>query len=185
MNSKYSPENPAALLEKVRMAFVKTSFHSSFPRTLNSATALMEYAKEIGVADRLRHTSNIEARSAEDREIWNERGKAYFQKVYGGRALDLKRAIEEASPDHWSLVSYCYGHILSNTAYMDEIETQLAIIVALDVMSAGPQLSGHITGATLVGASNHQMHAARLLAYEVKMAVYQVEMERGPPRMGV
>lgn len=108
----------------------------------------------------------------------------FFNRVYGTKSEAAASAIRAANPDLWVFVEAGYGALVSDTTYMSEVDTELAVIVNLYVMGSESQaskyrlfysmtsalndyrlqLADHLKGAQNVGASVQQVDSALRIA---------------------
>jgi 4-carboxymuconolactone decarboxylase len=90
--------------------------------------------------------------AADDVALWEERGAATCQRVYGGQYERLRDNIRALHPDmeRWMVVEG-YGKVLGRPG-LDLATRELCIIALLAQQDAAPQLYSHLRGALNAGA---------------------------------
>jgi hypothetical protein len=71
---------------------------------------------------------------------WDNRGKDFFDQIYGDSTQQKEQAMNNANPDLWYLVKQFYGDYVSDPTYLDYKDTELEVIVTLIQMDALPQV---------------------------------------------
>jgi 4-carboxymuconolactone decarboxylase len=106
-----------------------------------------------------RLSGNRAPEAADDVALWEERGAATCQRVYGGQYERLRDNIRALHPDmeRWMLVEG-YGKVLGRPG-LDLATRELCIVALLAHQDAAPQLYSHLRGALNAGAGDATVEA--------------------------
>jgi len=114
--------------------------------------------RAFGVWRRISGGAGPEAPQIDD-EVWPERGRATFGRVYGAQAERLLENARALHPDlaRW-MVTEGYGKVLSREA-LPLPARELCIVALLVWQDAAPQLYSHLRGALNAGVPEAQVDA--------------------------
>lgn len=150
-------KDQCGMAAKMREALLKASVLAGLPKTINSLTAL----RSVTPSDCLPSPQ----RTAVDYE---ERGRAYFDRVYGKICGRVAQQLEHASPDLYSLTMHAiYGQVLSYSDILSPRETSFVVLAALIPQDVNPQLKGHLQGALNNGATVDEVNAVRQITLRI------------------
>ncbi|KAG2172438.1 hypothetical protein INT43_004980 [Umbelopsis isabellina] len=138
-------------------ALLKASFVIGMPKTINAMQKL------VSVVDN-ETKSTLPTTPRATPPDYQAHGEAMFKKVYDKVTDRVKHNIGQSSPDLLNVIlEDVYGKIMSNTELLGELETELVIITVLCPLKVPAQLKGHLYGAKNVGATDHQVAAAKAI----------------------
>lgn len=120
---------------------------AGFPAAIESLTALHSYWQERT------GTGVVDSAEAFDVEVFRHRGENLCQRIYGTAYPKMMQKLEAAAPDlrSWMIIEG-YGKTLAREG-LDTITRELCNVVILAAMDRPSQLTSHVRGAFLVGAS--------------------------------
>lgn len=157
---------PAATTDKVREGILKTAALSGLPRAINALTLLRDTTPAA-----LRATAGPHRRTPEnwgDYVAEQQRGRAYWDRVYTKISRRVSSQMASAYPDLWTYtLEHVYAPLLSFTDVLSAEETALVVVASLVPQDVNPQLKGHLRGAVNGGVPVATVRAARDLAVEL------------------
>lgn len=120
---------------------------AGFPAAIESLTALHTYWQERT------STRVVDSAEAFDVEAFRERGEDLCKRIYGSAYPKMMQKLESAASDlrSWMIIEG-YGKTLAREG-LDTITRELCNVVILAAMNRPNQLTSHVRGAFLVGAS--------------------------------
>lgn len=132
-----------------------------YPCTLEGLITLKSLNASALPAD-----ESLEDYSPENLLLWDERGRALCERIYGANFNRLLQNVSDLSPTlrEWMLLEG-YGRVLARPALSIDLR-ELGIIAILTVKGLPRQLHSHLRGALRVGVSAGQLEDAIHLCAE-------------------
>lgn len=157
------------LTEKLRESILKTAALSGLPRAINALTLLRDCTPaSLRQQCAAGGTKRPPVASWADYVAEQQRGKAYWDRVYTKISTRVAGQLESAYPDLWTYtLQHVYAPLLSYTDVLSAEETALVVVASLVPQDVNPQLKGHLRGAVNGGVAVERVRAARDMAIEV------------------
>lgn len=157
------------LTEKLRESILKTAALSGLPRAINALTLLRD-STPAGLRQECAAggTKRPPVASWADYVAEQQRGQAYWDRVYTKISTRVAGQLTSAYPDLWAYtLQHVYAPLLSYTDVLSADETALVVVASLVPQDVNPQLKGHLRGAVNGGVAVERVRAARDMAIEV------------------
>ena len=131
-----------------REAMLQAHLFAGFPRVVEACGVLAEEGG-LGAPD------EDETRPQGDRF---EAGRALFERIYAGRAADVRAALQGFHPtlERW-IEGHAYGRVLARDGLSADRRELLAVACLAALANQEPQLAAHARGALRVGASVREL----------------------------
>ncbi|KAL9083710.1 MAG: hypothetical protein Q9159_005610 [Coniocarpon cinnabarinum] len=183
-----APSNPPAHFHQqldtarmIREALVKSTAILGLPLTINSLLSLSRATPPSLLDPPLSPspTSRSVELSVPSSQILH-RGSHFFAQTYGKVAARVMGQMDRCGTEDLGLTArLMYGYLLSNESVLGKKATSFCLIAGLVPLDVGPQLKGHLRGASNNGASLEEVRAVRGAVVEVCQAAGMREVSAG------
>ncbi|KAL6937940.1 hypothetical protein ACO0RG_004465 [Hanseniaspora osmophila] len=177
------------MTRKFKEALLKSSCIGGLPKAINSlhsvASAAATKEQDVGgeeekeeekdkEEDKFRFRSespNFVRKSdyeSESKEVILKRGNEHFRRLYSKVSDKIITKMNGTSPDLWyTVLSCCYGPILSNEEVLNDQESSIVVISSLIPQNVNPQLYGHLKGALNIDCDKNFINSVQNLSLEI------------------
>ncbi|ODV59473.1 Pxp2p ASCRUDRAFT_37566 [Ascoidea rubescens DSM 1968] len=156
-------KNQFEVAQKTREALLKCSALGGIPKSINSLM-ILKNSTPLQLLERNENRDNSISNITNERE----RGRQYWDQVYGKVSSRVIGQMNNAYPDLWSYArDHVYSPLLSFSDILDPRETSLVVVACLIPLDVNPQLKGHLKGALNNGCSKEEISSARALSIQI------------------
>lgn len=156
--AEHRRETPLQVTQKLRESFIKAAAIAGLPKSINALTVL-----RIAIED-----ESLLQLPLRPKGNWEQRGRSYFDRIYGKVSERVQGKMERASPQLLQLaIASIYGDNLSYSEILGPKDTSFVVLAGLIPQDVDSQVKGHLKGAITNGATREEVMAVRDVALAV------------------